>query len=304
MPKTPINRKFIVLINPISGTRSKADLGKKIVAEANARQFEAIVLPTVASGDYQFVAQKISEEGFTDVVICGGDGSVNQVVNSLHETGVNFGVIPMGSGNGLANTAGIPKATDKAISLLFTGKARYIDAFQVNDQFACMLCGLGFDAQVAHDFARQPGRGLLTYTQQTLKNFFTAAPYRFELLVNDQVIQTEAFFISIANSNQFGNNFTIAPKASLSDGLLDIVIVTQQHKLSVLYQTLRQIRGKNQLQTATIDEKKKGVLYFQAESLVLENHSGAPLHIDGDPAETPERLEITIREKCFRLYQP
>jgi diacylglycerol kinase family enzyme len=134
------------------------DLGKKVIAAANHYNFEAIVLPTVASGDYQFVAQKIKEEEFTDVVICGGDGSVNQVVNSLHETGVNFGIIPMGSGNGLANTAGIPQATDKAIDLLFTGKPRFIDAFMVNGQFACMLCGVGFDAQVAHDFARQPGR--------------------------------------------------------------------------------------------------------------------------------------------------
>lgn len=302
MPKTPINRKFIILINPISGTRSKADLGKKIVAEAKARQFEAIVLPTVASGDYQFVAQKISEEGFTDVVICGGDGSVNQVVNSLHETGVNFGVIPMGSGNGLANTAGIPKATDKAISLLFTGKARYIDAFQVNDQFACMLCGLGFDAQVAHDFARQPGRGLLTYTQQTLKNFFTAAPYRFELLVNDQVIQTEAFFISIANSNQFGNQFTIAPKASLNDGLLDIVVVPKMNKAILPFALIAQI-STGKLSSAQ-ETAGKTIQYFQTSKIQVRNKDLAPLHIDGEPREAAEVLNIKILPRFFQLIQP
>nr|WP_214460555.1 YegS/Rv2252/BmrU family lipid kinase [Flavihumibacter fluvii] len=297
-----MNRKFIVLINPISGTRSKADLGKKIVGEAKLYNFDAIVLPTVSSGDYQFVAQKIKEEGFTDVVVCGGDGSVNQVVNSLQGTGVNFGIIPMGSGNGLANTAGIPKATDKAISLLFTGKPRFIDAFMVNDQFACMLCGIGFDAQVAHDFAQQPGRGLLTYTQQTLKNYFTATPYRFELVVNDHVIKTEAFFISIANSNQFGNQFTIAPKASLNDGLLDVVIVPKMNKAILPFALIQQISGGK----PGIAKEFSGttIQYFQTTKIQVRNKDLAPVHIDGEPRESEAVLTIKLLPRHFQLIQP
>ena len=301
MPKTPIKRKFIILINPISGTRSKADLGNKIIEEATRRSVEAIILPTVASGDYQFVAHKIREEAFTDVVICGGDGSVNQVVNSLHETGVNFGIIPMGSGNGLANTAGIPKATDKAIDLLFTGKPRFIDAFLVNDQFACMLCGIGFDAQVAHDFAQQPGRGLLTYTQQTLKNYFKATPYRFELVVNDQVIKTDAFFISIANSNQFGNQFTIAPKASLNDGLLDIVIVPKMNKAILPFALISQISG-GKLKAAS-EFAGTTIQYFQTAKIQVRNKDLAPVHIDGEPREAMKVLNIKILPRTFQLIQ-
>ncbi|MBC7873173.1 MAG: diacylglycerol kinase, partial [Ferruginibacter sp.] len=184
------------------------------------------------------------------------------------------------------------------------GKPVAIDGFHVNGQFSCMLCGLGFDAKVAHDFARQPRRGLTTYIKQVVKNFFSAKIYSFELTTNDRTFLTDAYFISIANSNQFGNNFTIAPQASLSDGLLDIVIVTDQSKLSLLLQTLKQIRGKNKLQTGAIEEKKKGVIYFQTDQLIIKNLSKAPLHIDGDPAETPKKLKIVIKEKCFRLIVP
>jgi diacylglycerol kinase family enzyme len=217
---------------------------------------------------------------------------------------VNFGIIPCGSGNGLAYAAKIPKQPAKALEIIFTGKALAIDGFFINKQFACMLTGLGFDGKVAHDFAQQPKRGLATYVKQVVKNFFSANTYSFQLAVNGQIFTTDAFFISIANSNQFGNNFTIAPQASLSDGLLDIVIVTQQSKLNVLLKTISQVRGKNKLQTDHIDEKKKGVIYFQTNKLKIKNLSQAPMHIDGDPAETPTELQIEIKEKCFRLLQP
>jgi diacylglycerol kinase family enzyme len=136
-----------------------------------------------------------------------------------------------------------------------------------------------------------------------VKNFFSAKTYFFEVTVKEQVFTVEAYFISIANSNQFGNHFTIAPNASLNDGLLDIVIVTRQSKLRVLLETLKQVMGKNQPETVTINEKKKGVLYFQTDKIRINNLSAAPLHIDGDPAETPDELRIEVREKCFRLIQ-
>jgi diacylglycerol kinase (ATP) len=124
------------------------------------------------------------------------------------------------------------------------------------------------------------------------------------LTVGTKTFTTEAYFISIANSNQFGNNFTIAPKASICDGLFDVVIVTNQSKLSVLLETLKQVRGKNKLEGGTIHEDKKGVIYFQADKLLIKNLSKAPMHIDGDPADTPRKLSIEMKKGCFRLIQP
>lgn len=297
-------RHIIYIINPISGTRTKKDLQLLIEKKTKARNIPFQVFPSVASGDYSFLYPVIKEQKITDIIIAGGDGTVSQVVNSLMDCNVNFGIIPCGSGNGLAYAAKIAKEPAKALDVIFNGKPSAIDGFYINDQFACMLCGVGFDAKVAHDFAQQPKRGLSTYIKQVVKNFFSAKTYSFELTVRDKTFTTDAYFISIANSNQFGNNFTIAPKASLSDGLLDIVIVTNQSKLSVLVQTLKQVRGKNKLETKMIEEKKKGVIYFQTDKLSIRNLSEAPMHIDGDPAETPDKLNIEVNKKCFRLIQP
>lgn len=297
-------RHIIYIINPISGTRTKKDLREFIEKQTTGQKIPFLVFPSVASGDYSFLLPVIKENKTTDVVIAGGDGTVSQVVSSLLNTPVNFGIIPCGSGNGLAYAAGISKQPAKALEVVFNGTASPVDGFLINDHFSCMLCGLGFDAKVAHDFAQQSKRGLMTYVKQVFKNFFAAKPYAFELKFGSRTLQTDAFFISIANSNQFGNNFTIAPKASLSDGLLDIVVATSQNKLSLFFQTLKQVSGRNQLQTETVIDKKKAVIYFQAAKLQINNLSQAPLHIDGDPAETPEKVNIEIKKQCFRLIQP
>lgn len=298
----PSQKKLIFLVNPISGTRPKADLAELVNQTAERFQSQAIVLPTVASGDYSFVRQRIEEEAYTDVIICGGDGTVNNVMSDLRDLDIHFGIVPCGSGNGLAYCAGIPKNPQKAIELAFTGKARYIDAFLVNEQFACMLCGLGFDAKVAHDFAQQPGRGLLTYTQQTIKNYFTATTYHFEMVVEEHVIQTDAFFISVANSNQFGNQFTIAPKASLNDGLLDIVVVPKMNKALLPFALMQQVRT-GQL-TSALEEQTGTIQYFQTAKIQIRNKDLAPLHIDGEPRESLETLNIRILPRCVQLIQP
>jgi diacylglycerol kinase (ATP) len=300
-----MHRFIIYIINPVSGTRTKKDLQLLIEKKTTAKNIAFQLFPSVASGDYSFLLPVIKEQKVTDIIIAGGDGTVSQVINSLMDCAVNFGIIPYGSGNGLAYAAKIPKQPEKALSIIFNSKPVAIDGFYINNQFACMLCGVGFDAKVAHDFAQQPKRGLTTYIKQVVKNFFAAKTYSFELTINDKTFIIDAYFISIANSNQFGNNFTIAPKASLSDGLLDIVIVTNQSKLSLVLETLKQIRGKNKLQTGTaIGEKQSGVIYFQTDKLHINNLSQAPLHIDGDPAETPSTLTIEVKKKCFRLIQP
>ncbi|MBN8673112.1 MAG: YegS/Rv2252/BmrU family lipid kinase [Chitinophagales bacterium] len=295
-------RKIIYIINPISGTRTKKDLQAFVEQQTKAKGIPFQIFPSVASGDYSFLLPIIEEEQITDVVIAGGDGTVSQVVNSLMKTNINFGIIPCGSGNGLAFAAKIPKQPEKALGVIFNGTASAIDGFMINDQFACMLSGIGFDAKVAHEFAEQPKRGLKTYASLVSKNFFSAAPYHFTIDSNGMQFSSEAYFISIANSNQFGNNFTIAPKALLADGLLDIVIAKKTAKPLLLFNLLRQIlAGKLNPVENSLNQP---VIYFQTEKIVIENTNEAPLHIDGDPAETPLTITATILKKCFRLIQP
>ena len=259
------------------------------------------ILPTVAGGDYDFVKQKIREEQFTDIIICGGDGTVNQVVHSLADTKVRFGIVPLGSGNGLAFAAGIPKAPAKALDIIFQGNAQPTDAFMVNDKFACMLCGLGFDAAVAHQFANAPKRGLGTYASLTTKHFLTAKAYHFDINANNFDFSAEAYFISIANANQFGNNFTIAPQAVLSDGLLDVVIVKKIAKPLLLLSVMKQVLA-GQLKNIE-NSMKSPVIYFQTTELTIKNTGEAPMHIDGDPCESEKKLSIKVLPKYFNLIQ-
>lgn len=297
-----MSRKIIYIINPVSGTRSKRNLRAIVEAKTKEKQIPYQIFPSVANGDYSFLASVIKEENITDVVIAGGDGTISQVVGCLMNEKVDFGIIPCGSGNGLALAARIPKRAEKALDVIFNGKAIETDGFYVNKTFACMLCGIGFDGKIAHEFSKQQTRGLTTYAKLVSKNFFSATPYNFFIESNGLNFSSEAYFISIANSNQFGNNFTIAPEALLADGLLDIVIAKKTAKPLLLFNLVRQIlAGKVRDIKSSLDHP---VVYFQTEKIKIENLNDAPIHIDGDPAETTHLIEIEIRKKCFRLIQP
>ncbi|RYY44431.1 MAG: hypothetical protein EOO06_18145 [Chitinophagaceae bacterium] len=186
-------RKLIYFYNPISGTRSKEALLQLIKEKTTAAGLDYEIFTTNAAGDYKFLHNKIAAEHITDVVVCGGDGTVNQVAGALLGSTINIGIVPMGSGNGLALAAGIPRNSAKALDIIFAGNAAPVDGFSINNHFSCMLCGLGFDAQVAHDFARQPKRGLMTYVKQTIKNFFSATAYPFIIDLNNKRIKADAF---------------------------------------------------------------------------------------------------------------
>ena len=220
-----MERKIIFLVNPIAGTARKESIIKQIEKVVSERKYDYAFVPTNAAGDYEFLKDKIEKEKITDIIVVGGDGTVNQVTKALIGVKVVFGIIPLGSGNGLAYAAGISHKPMQALEQMLNGLPKPVDAFLINNHFSCMLSGVGLDASVAHDFAAKATRGLITYTQQTIINYFKAQPYQFEITIDGFSFFTDAFFISIANGNQFGNNVTIAPYASLSDGLLDVVIV-------------------------------------------------------------------------------
>jgi diacylglycerol kinase (ATP) len=299
-----MDRKIIYLINPISGVKEKQNSIRIIEEATRSVGIDFEIMYTNPQGNYHFLKNKIEEELFTDVVICGGDGTINKVVKSLIDVDVKVGIIPLGSGNGLANAAKIPKKIEKALSVIFTGNASYIDSFYINDNFSCMLCGLGFDAKVAHDFAQQTTRGLSTYIRQTIKNFFTAQTYSFDITIRGKCFNTEAYFISIANSNQFGNDFTIAPRASLNDGLIDLVVVKKMSKIKMVFCVFKQIFTGKLYEYDEAMFMKKDILYFQSDKFIIKNFSSAPLHIDGEPEQTAPRFSVEVIEDAFKLIQP
>lgn len=296
-------RHIVFLINPVSGGKTKDRLVNSIKQTTQNAGIRFQIIPTEAEGQYQTLKDKIQRERITDIIICGGDGSIRSVVAALREEPVRFGIIPAGSGNGLARAARIPLNSTDALKLIMQPQVMPVDGFLVNEQFSCMLTGLGFDAHVAHQFAKNKRRGFWTYLTETIRHFFKAPSYPFQIQLHHTDREVQAYFISIANSNQFGNDVTIAPCALLNDGKLDIVIVTHMNKVRLLWEVLHQIRS-GKVQAAEKMQPQKNIYYVQASSLVITNPDMAPLHIDGEPVETSRQLHIQIIQNAFQLLVP
>jgi YegS/Rv2252/BmrU family lipid kinase len=299
-----MKRKILFFINPISGTRKKTQLEKKIIKKCESRKISFEILYTAKEGNYAFLKEKLARDEITDLVICGGDGSLRPLISEVLGVKVYIGIIPLGSGNGLAFTAKIPRSVDKALEIIFNGKTSRVDAFLINNTLSCMLSGIGLDALVAYGFSLQKKRGLFSYIKLSLKSFLIAKPYPFELQIQDTNLKLEAYFISIANSNQFGNNFTIAPAASLSDGLLDIVVVKKMNKLLIPWSVFRQMKSGKITRPADKEFNRNYILYLQAKKIRILNPRMAPLHIDGDHAETSKEIKIEILPAAYDLLIP
>jgi diacylglycerol kinase (ATP) len=296
-----MQRKIAYLLNPISGAGKRTALAPLISEQTAQRGIPYEIFSTDPSGAYHELRQRLSDDHFTDIVVAGGDGTISAVSSALRDMGLHFGIIPRGSGNGLALAAGIPLDPSRALDVVFNGTAKAADGFRINGRFSCMLSGIGFDAKVAHAFARQKKRGLWTYVKVSVAHFFNAKPYHFVIEANQKIIETEAYFISLANANQFGNQFTIAPKARINDGLIDVVVVQKMSKAQVL------LAIAHQLKYGDVKErifKEHSILYFQATSLRIQNPDAAPLHIDGDPAPTQPSFSVEIIPAAFQLISP
>jgi YegS/Rv2252/BmrU family lipid kinase len=305
-----LNRKLFYIINPIAGNGSRGSLRKQIEERTRKAGYDFECRDSAIDGNYDLIAHAIQSEGFTDIIIAGGDGTINQVVGALRYLELPFGIIPCGSGNGLARCAGLSTDPQEALDTIFSGSAMRTDGYTVNGNFACELTGLGFDGAVAHAYAQSATRGLNTYIRHAIKQFASAPSYRFIVRLFGQALSLDAYMITVANANQFGNKVTIAPYASLSDGLLDVVIVKKQHKLPLLWRAYRQLSGQNQplrgedIITSLSDKRnQQDIHYWQVSAIEIENLDDAMIHVDGEATSRVEKAKIEIAPSVFRLIR-
>ena len=305
-----MNRKLFYIINPIAGNGSRGSLRKQIEERTRKAGYDFECRDSAIDGNYDLIAHAIQSEGFTDIIIAGGDGTINQVVGALRYLELPFGIIPCGSGNGLARCAGLSTDPQEALDTIFSGSAMRTDGYTVNGNFACELTGLGFDGAVAHAYAQSATRGLNTYIRHAIKQFASAPSYRFIVRLFGQALSLDAYMITVANANQFGNKVTIAPYASLSDGLLDVVIVKKQHKLPLLWRAYRQLSGQNQplrgedIITSLSDKRnQQDIHYWQVSAIEIENLDGAMIHVDGEATSRVEKAKIEIAPSVFQLIR-
>jgi diacylglycerol kinase family enzyme len=180
----------------------------------------------------------------------------------------------------------------------------YADAFCANRHFAFMLSGVGMDARVAARFANSRRRGFFTYMTETFREFFLAKTHHFRICIDQFEFETDAYFVSVANGNQFGNNVTIAPLATMDDGRLDVVVVQQMPKLFLFGALLRQLKATNYQPLGRGKPPKGTLLYFKGRDITIYNPTKAPLHVDGDPEETAEKIAFHVRPGTIRLLVP
>lgn len=285
--------KIAFIINPHSGTAQKKALPALIEQRIDANKFDITTVFTEYAGHGKELAAKFAEEGYDAVVACGGDGTINEIASSLTETKTAFGIIPFGSGNGLARHLHIPLKPAEALDVVNAYKLQPLDYGVVNDHKFFCTCGTGFDAQIAWDFAQQPTRGFMTYLKLILKEYWSYKPETYTIEADGKVMERTAFVVTFANASQYGNEGYIAPLAKTYDGLLDISILKPFHWYNIpklTYQLLTRKLYKNNL----LEE-------IQVKSATLKRKQKGPFHFDGDPIEFGETITTRIVSNALQV---
>lgn len=290
-------KKALLVINPISGTISKEGLAERVRSRLEPCGFEVEVVETTHAGHASQLATEAARLGYYAVLTAGGDGTVNEVASSLIETETALGILPYGSGNGLARHLYVNIDVDHALDVISKDVTQKCDYGTVNGRpFFCTF-GLGFDAKVSHEFANASSRGILTYIKSALAEYMKFSPATYEIEASDghqiHSLHVEAFLIAVCNASQYGNNAFIAPGASIRDGLLDIVVLHKGNQIN------RAIAGA-QLFSGRIDHNML-IEKIPARKIKIR-HLPGPAHIDGEPVTSPETIEIECHQAGLKMF--
>lgn len=275
---------MLFIINPISGKGKK----RKIAQRLQSKGYKVVF--TEYAGHAEKLAREASEE---TVVAVGGDGTVNEVARGLVGTGKRLGIIPCGSGDGLARHLGLSHNIDKAIKTIEAGKCRQMDAAQVNGRLFFSVCGVGFDAVVSELFANSGKRGLANYIRQGLKTWRTYLPENYTIVIDGVSIRTDALFITVGNSDQWGNGARITPLADCCDGILDVTIVDRFGALELPWLASR-------LMTGSV-HKSRRVHCYKGKHIQIIRQGEGPAHADGDWFITSGVLDINILPSAIKV---
>lgn len=288
-------QKYTILfvINPISGGKKKLSLPAVIEANLDRHKFSASFSFTNVAGHATKIAQDAISKNIDIIVAVGGDGTINEIAQQLLGTDKILGIIPLGSGNGLARALHIPMNTKKAIAVINKLDTKLIDAAKLNQKYFFNMAGIGFDAHVSAVFAGSKTRGLKGYLKMGLKEVLSYRPKKYELNIDGKIYEREAFVISIANSTQYGNNFHISPNSSLTDGFLEICIVKPLPLYKLLFLALQMM--------CSTTHRSKMVEIISGQHIQIKREAAAVVHLDGEPVEMDNFIEIDIIPLALKI---
>lgn len=288
--------RLMLIINPISGTGSKKGVVEMVEQAMGACGHDVDVRLTGARGDATRLAGEAAAKGYHGVLACGGDGTVNETARALCGTETALGILPAGSGNGLARHLQIPVDIAMALKVIADGNVVDSDYGTVNGRpFFCTF-GMGFDAAVSHRFARQSRRGILSYVKSAFFFNETATTEIYTVSANGKLLTEKAFLIAVCNASQWGNNAYIAPEASITDGLLDITIVHSGTAIDAAVMGMDIFTG--------YINKNTMVHTFRAPACVIYRNGAGEAHIDGEPMMMDDILDVKCHHGALKVFTP
>jgi len=292
--------RVTVIANPVAGPswrrRPPEAVAARIEQMLHRCQADGEVRLTSGPGHAETLARDALKEGAELVVAWGGDGTINEVASALMHSRAALGIVPMGSGNGLAREIGAPAGPEAALQAALTGQDRMIDAGELNGRVFFNAAGVGFDAHVAAVFASSAGqaRGFASYASVTIRELFRYAAGEYVISAEGQVGRTRrALLISVANTRQWGSGARIAPAALMDDERLDLVIVPLLPPAVVLANTWRlfagSIGGWSAVETQRI------------HAATIRCTPPAPVHVDGEPLGRIDAVDIRVIPAALRV---
>ncbi len=286
-------KRVLFVINPISGGKKKTGFEKRVREDLDFAQYDARFVCTEYPGHAHQLAREAVADGTDVVVAVGGDGTINEIASALVGSDAVLGIIPEGSGNGLALYLGIPLNERAAVRRLNRFEYITIDSGTINGLAFFNVAGIGFDASVSDRFANDKIRGPIGYLKAILTEISTYKPKRYTLDIDGQYFEREAFMISVANSPQYGNNAYVAPQASVTDGILDVCII-HRFPLYTMPMMLFHLFNKSADQSEYVE-------IIPGRRIRIERDAADAVHVDGEPKEMGRVLDIAVAPDSLRI---
>jgi len=286
-------KKVLFIINPISGGRKKNSISSMIEKHLDHQLFDYEIVETEYAGHAAVLATENRAE--KDILVAvGGDGTINEIAQALKGSNCCLGIIPQGSGNGLARHLGISLHVSKAIEQLNYSEEVCIDTAELNGHFFVSIAGIGFDSLIAEMFTQSKTRGFIGYASLSTVEFFKYQEQSYQLIVDGKKLERDAFLIAFANSNQFGYNTKISPKASLQDGSIDVCIVKKPR--------LDQMPlGMYQIWNAKAHESKL-LEIIPGKEIQIKPNTLESANIDGESLKVGQEVLVKINPLSLKVW--
>lgn len=292
-----MKKEVLFIVNPVSGQIPKESFPAFVESLLDHTKFNYEIIFTERQGHATLIAQKAVADKRHMVVAVGGDGTINEVARCLIHTDIVLGIIPSGSGNGLARHLNIPLNFEGALNIINSGHIVKIDTAKMENEMFVSIAGVGFDALVAEQFASDPHRGFFTYFKIVATNYPMYVPEHYKVILDGKdIIETQALFVSLANSNQFGYNTTIAPEAELNDGLIDVCIVQKPafFEMPIIINLL----------FLNMIHKSKYVNIFKAKKVEIIRSKNHVINLDGEPIYLSKDIRVEIIPLSLNVIIP